>query len=324
MRRFSQLTRWLLLLGAAFGFVTGCERTPEPPLRIGTLVWPGYEPLFLARSLGYYDDRRVKLVEFSSPAEMLLAFENHAIEGVTSTLDDVLRLASAGQEPRIVLMLDYSHGADVILARPEIADLQALKGRKVGVEVNSLGSFFLTRALETAGLTSEDVQPVPARIADLESGFRQGDFDAVVTYEPYRTRLLAGGARQIFDSTGTPGEIADVLIVRRELAERPTAALRQLSEGWFRALDYLAEHPEDAARRVAPREGVKAAELLASLELIALIGRTENQWLLGGADSPLPQVLQRLADFMVKRELIVRRVDVQPLRSAGVVGPPPP
>lgn len=323
MRRFLQLTRWLLLLGVALSGGAGCERAPEPPLRIGTLVWPGYEPLFLARSLGYYDDRRVKLVEFSSPAEMLLAFENHAIEGVTSTLDDVLRLAHAGQEPRIVLMLDYSHGADVIMARPEVADLAALKGRKVGVETNTLGAFVLTRALETVGLASEDVQPVTARIVELERGFGQGEFDAVVTYEPYRTRLLAGGARQIFDSSSIPGEIADVLIVRRDLAEHPTAALRQLGDGWFRALDYLAQHPEDAARRVAPREGVTPAEFLASLELLALIGRTENQWLLGAADSPLPQVLQRLADFMRKKELIVNRVDVQPLRSASVVGPLP-
>ena len=43
----------------------GCTPDPEPILRVGTNVWPGYEPLYLARDLGYLDES-IRLVEYSS------------------------------------------------------------------------------------------------------------------------------------------------------------------------------------------------------------------------------------------------------------------
>ena len=82
----------------------------------------------------------MQLLEFPTVAEALLAFKNRAIDGLTVTLDDVLRLAQAGHEPRIVLMLDYSDGADVIVTKQTIADIEALRGQRVGVETNSVGS----------------------------------------------------------------------------------------------------------------------------------------------------------------------------------------
>jgi hypothetical protein len=32
-----------------------CVEEPEPPFRVGTNFWPGYELFYLARDLGYYD-----------------------------------------------------------------------------------------------------------------------------------------------------------------------------------------------------------------------------------------------------------------------------
>nr|WP_254446599.1 hypothetical protein [Dolichospermum sp. UHCC 0259] len=49
--------------------------------------------------------------------------------------------------------MDISHGADVILGKPEIKDMKALKGKKVGVESSSLGAFFIARALEKNGMS---------------------------------------------------------------------------------------------------------------------------------------------------------------------------
>jgi NitT/TauT family transport system substrate-binding protein len=41
----------------------GCMRQPEAALRIGTNVWIGSEPLYLARDLGHLDSGKVQLVE---------------------------------------------------------------------------------------------------------------------------------------------------------------------------------------------------------------------------------------------------------------------
>ena len=196
-----------------------------PRLRIGTFIFSGYEPLFLARSLGKLDEKRVQLLEFPSSAEALLAFKNEAIDGLTTTLDDVLRLAQASHEPRVVLMIDYSNGADVILAKRGIDDIEGLRGKRVGVETNALGTFMLARALETKGMKFEDVQLISLRVDGIEGAFQQGDVDAAVTYGPFSSRLIARGARLIFDSTALKGEIADALIFRRKIIEPQRLAL---------------------------------------------------------------------------------------------------
>src|SRR6185503_11312983 len=58
-RKLSVLTVLAIVLAAA-----GCVRAPEPALRIGTNVWIGGEPLYLARELGELKPEAVQLVEY--------------------------------------------------------------------------------------------------------------------------------------------------------------------------------------------------------------------------------------------------------------------
>lgn len=316
-----RLARLLQLLGLLFfaGWLAGCVEEPPRRLRVGTVQWPGYEPFFLARSLGYYDERRIQLIEFPSTAEMLLAYRNKAIDAATLTADECLRLAGDGLDPRIVLVLDTSHGGDAVLARPTIPDVAGLRGKKVAVESNALGSYVLGRALESAGLGFEDVQIVSVRVDRLERELTVNNVEAVVAYEPYRSKLLAQNVRPIFDSSQMPGEILATLVVPRALAEQPPVALRELATGWFRALDHLAAQPDDAAERMARREGVTPAQFRASLGLLKLIGREENQRLLSPDAAMLPERLRRIASFMAKTGMLAQEVDPGPLRSDRLV-----
>jgi NitT/TauT family transport system substrate-binding protein len=286
---------------------------------MATYQWPGYEPFFLARALGYFGEREVQLLEFPSAADCILAFKNRVVDAATLTADEAIRLAHTGHEPRMVMLIDFSNGTDVIVAKPEIATLAAVKGRVVGVENNTLGSFFLARALETAGLTSADIKTVNCRADQIDREYAQGRLDAAVTYDPYRRHMLAAGARQIFDSSKLPGEIIDTLVVRRSVAENPPAGLRKLIEAWFQANDAVKADPGGTAERMAPREGVGRAELLESLQGIQLLGRSENQKLLVAADSPLPARLQRLADFLAKSGLLSAAVDTKALLHGKIV-----
>ena len=62
IRRAARLLAPVLVLAAAL-MLGACVRDPEPPLRIGTNVWIGSEPLYLARELGRLDPETVQLVE---------------------------------------------------------------------------------------------------------------------------------------------------------------------------------------------------------------------------------------------------------------------
>lgn len=301
--------------------LAGCVEDPVPRLRIGTFQRPGFEPLFLARSLDYFTDEHVQLVEFPTAAETLLAYRNRAIDGATVTTDEVLRLAAEGQGVRMVLLMDRSMGADVLLATADVADVAALKGRRVAVESNSLGGYILNRALDSAGLTFADVKILSGRVDRAILDLTTAGAEAAVTYEPYRTRITRRGTRPIFDSTQLPNEIADVLIVPTALAEQPPAALRELTAGWFHALDYLATHDDDAMTRMAPREGMTPEHFREVLRLVEFAGLTENHRQLGAPASPLAGGMRNMMNFMLKTDMLPHAVDPLQLRSARALPP---
>ncbi|WP_191965634.1 ABC transporter substrate-binding protein [Oryzomonas sagensis] len=294
-----------LCLPWLFG-MTGCRREAPAPLQVATNVWPGYEPLYLARSLGYYPDSAVRFHEMTTATDVLKAFRNHAVDVAALTLDEALLLVQDGIDVRILLIADISHGADAIMARPAIGTVRDLKGKRVGVESMALGAYVLTRALDQAGLTPRDVTVVPVPVQEHEHAYSAGDIDAVVTFEPARTRLLALGAHSIFDSRRIPNEVIDVVVVRADMLQSRPGQVKTLEEGWFKALAYLRANPADAASIMGKREGLTAGQFKASLGGLAIPDRDENQRLLSGALLP---PAKRLADVMLRGKLLDRPVD---------------
>ena len=55
-------------------------------------------------------------------AKCLRAFRNQAIDGMVISLDELFGLAVDGLQPRIILVVDVSHGADVVVGRRRHAD----------------------------------------------------------------------------------------------------------------------------------------------------------------------------------------------------------
>ena len=207
------------------------SREPETALRIGTNVWIGSEPLYLARELGHLDPAVVQLVEYPSASEVLRAYRNQAIDGMVISLDELFGLAVDGLQPRIILVVDVSHGADVVVGRRGMKTMQDLKGKSVAVESGALGAFVLSRALALNGMQASDVNVVHLESNEQPKAFEKGTVDGAVTFDPYRAQFLQAGAATLFDSTQIPGEIVDLLAVRatrhREAAQGdPGAACR--------------------------------------------------------------------------------------------------
>ena len=171
-------------------------REPETALRIGTNVWIGSEPLYLARELGHLDPAAVQLVEYPSASEVLRAFRNQAIDGMVISLDELFGLAADGLQPRIILVVDVSHGADVVVGRRGMKTMRDLKGKSVAVESGALGAFVLSRALALNGMQASDVNVVHLESNEQPSAFEKGQVDGAVTFDPYRAQFLQGRRRR--------------------------------------------------------------------------------------------------------------------------------
>jgi NitT/TauT family transport system substrate-binding protein len=301
---------WIVLAIALAGPLAGCIQPAEAPLRIGTNVWIGSEPLYLARELGYLDSKAVQLVEYPSATEVLRAFRNQAIDGMVITLDELFPLAIDGLSPRIVLVVDVSHGADVVVGRPWMQTMRDLKGKRVAVESGALGAYVLSRALALSGMQAADVEIVHLESNEQPSAFKKGLVDGAVTFDPYRRQLLAAGATTLFDSTRMPGEIVDLLAVRANVLQEQKKAVQMLLAGWFKAIDYFKRNPQDAARRMGVRQQTSGEQFLQSMRGLHIPSREENLKMLGGDEPSLVMSGGRLMDLMLDAKLLRAGVSI--------------
>jgi len=312
-----------LACGALLLGPSACVREPQM-LRIGTNVWIGSEPLYLARELGYLDPKAIQLVEYPSASEVLRAFRNMAIDGMVISLDELLGLAADGLQPRVVLVVDVSHGADAVVGRSGMRSMKDLKGKRVAVEGGALGAYVLSRALAKNGMRASDVKVVHLESNEQPVAFEKGQVDGAVTFDPYRDQLLRAGAKTLFDSTQIPGEIVDLVAVRANVLERQPKAVDSLLVGWLKAIDYLGREPLDAARRMGIRQQTTGEQFLKALQGLHIPSRAENLRMLGGDKPELAVSGRRLMELMLEAKLLRASVEIDGLLAPAPLANLPP
>lgn len=284
-------------------------------MTIASQVWPGYELMFLARQEGWLPAQDLRLLETASATASLAALADHRADGAALTLDEVLRARSAGIALNIVLVFDISAGADMLLARPEIHGLADLAGKRIGVEQSALGALMLHKILAAASLSKSAVTPVPVNVDGHLETWHQGKLDALITYEPTASRLLAEGARRLYDSREMPDTIFDVLAIKPEAVARHPEALAALVAGHFRALQHLRHNPQDAAHRMAARMTIPAGEVLAAYRGLELPDLHANRYLLDDGESRLLAAARELLQVMQATGLLSKAVSLTDLVS---------
>jgi ABC-type nitrate/sulfonate/bicarbonate transport system substrate-binding protein len=101
--------------------IVACDKTPQPPLAFGASAWPGYEPVYLARELGYLKEANLRLDEYKAPQETEDAFRSRKIHLAALTLDRALLLRRDIPDLKIILLFDAapSKRMDVMVTRDE-------------------------------------------------------------------------------------------------------------------------------------------------------------------------------------------------------------
>lgn len=302
------LLRTFVLFCALLG--AGCNQNSEPTLRIGTGVWPGYEPLYLARELGYLDSNRIRLIEYTSTSQVLKAYRNELIDAAAVTLDEAISLQAAGEDVRVVLVMDVSDGADALVARADIQRLEDLEGQRIGVEHSAVGAYLISRIIEKAELDQSQLQIVPLEVNRHLRAFLDGEVDAVVTFEPVRSRLLDAGGRILFDSSQIPGEIVDVLIVRADGLAGLGNQVDYLQQAWFKVIMQIAKSPQSHLASLNSRLRLDEKDVSAVFSAIHFPDRADNQRMLSAdGKNNLLQLSHDMFKLMYEHHLIKTRVN---------------
>ncbi len=194
---------------------------------------------------------------------------------MATTLIELLQAHEHGRLAQVVLMTDFSNGSDVVLVRKGINSLADLKGKRIGVESESLSEFVVARALEKAGLSLDDVKLVGISQLNIPTALLSGEIDATHTYPPYSTELMKHTDKvvKLMDSTEIPGEIVDILSVDPDIIAHRMDDMKAIRRAWDKTVAYARAQPEEANKIMAEMEGITPrdfAEALAGAKILSL------------------------------------------------------
>lgn len=266
----------LTVLALVVALWAGALLVPTPtqpePLRVAVGLWPGAEPLVLAREAGELDPRRINLVEINWTSAAMRAVGNRVVDAAVMSLEEVILQIRQGYPLKVVMITDISRGADVLMTNEKIQSIQDLKGTRIGYEPRTSGAWLLRKALQNANLKLTDVQPVPLNPSEVDEIFTELTLDGVVLAEPWGEKLEEMHLSKIYDSSHDGSAIVRVLAVHPEAVIEHRQELLELLRLHFRWNARLYEegpHMEPVLRR----EGLKLdvfREVLSRLELVSL------------------------------------------------------
>lgn len=249
-----------------------------------------------------------------SASDVLNAFRNGHIDCASLTLDESYLLLEEGYDIKILFIMDISHGADVILAKPEITSITDLKGKKIAVEHMAVGAYLLERALENSDISIQDLTIVPTEVSGHEKAYLSGEADAVVTFEPTRTRLLSKGAVQLFDSKQIPNEIFDVFIIRSELLESKPQLLKKTVNIWYKSLEHFRPGSKTMFQFTGKRLNLSPSQLSEALRGIKFPGKKENASILSDNFKEPAEMISKLmlTNSLLKEEVYPENLLIRP------------
>ncbi|MBI2193920.1 MAG: ABC transporter substrate-binding protein [Planctomycetes bacterium] len=154
---------------------------------------------------------------------------------------------------------DIAPGFEGLVARPGIARISDLKGKKIGFPFASSVDITCRSLLKLNGLDPDrDVELVNLEVGDVPVAFRAGNVDAALIWEPGFSQLCeVEGVRVLGMDTDTEiykkfGTMTgpDVLILSQAWVDQDRERARRFMSAYFEALEWVRAHREEAAQAV--------------------------------------------------------------------------
>ncbi len=235
-------SRFAASIVAIFSLASFPAASHAEPLKIAYSDWPGWVAWEIAIKKDWFKEEGVD-VQFLwyDYVESMNAYVAGNVDAVCMTNGDALVTGATGKPSVGILINDYSNGNDMLVARPGIASIADLKGKKIGVEVGFVAHLLALKALESAGLTADDVEWVNTPTNETPQVLASGAVDAIAAWQPNSGQALKtlSGSKPLFTSANAPGIIYDLLFVSSESLEKRRDDWQKVTKVWYRIVEYL-------------------------------------------------------------------------------------
>lgn len=277
-------------------------------LRIG--YQKGSIALVLAKEHGLLEKRfvqtQVKWIEFPAGPQMLEALNVGALD-VASTGDiPPLFAQTAGADLVYIGAEPPKPTAETILVHNNspLHSVADLKGKKVAFQKGSSSHNLILRALNKAGLSYQDIQPVYLPPADARAAFEQGNVDAWAIWEPYSSLALSQSPSRVLANGEGLGLSGPMYTARRDYAQANGDFIHDV-------LDELS-----AAEALTRSQRENSLNLLTSsiglpTEVIARYMDNRPPSPILPIDEPIIQAQQATADLFYQNRLLPKPIEVK-------------
>ena len=240
------------------------------PLKVGYSDWLGYTVLEIGKQKDWFKEAgvEVELIWFDYLAS-LDAFSAGKIDGVCTVATDALVSGANGTKSKIIALLDYTEGGDMIIGKPGVESIKDLKGQKVGLELTLVEHLLLLKALEVNGMKQSDVELVNTPTNETPQTLASGKVAAVGAWYPIAGQALKAvpGSKPLFTSADAKGLIYDVLSVNPTSFAKNKEAWSKFVSVYYKCVDYILDPKtrEEGSKIMAAKAGADAAEYFKAL-----------------------------------------------------------
>jgi NitT/TauT family transport system substrate-binding protein len=273
----------------ALGGIGGPASAAEP-LKIYGFPWIGWAPLYVAEEKGFFKGEDIEVdvdsMEWKSPQEGFDLLAGKQMDGRSASLDESALYWRPEAPFSVILVTEISSGGDGVLVRSDrnIGSVEDLRAKKIGLRLNTPSHFLLNYLLQQKGMSEEDVSLVDLSAEHAASAVVAGDVDAAVTWSPYLAKAAEDlNVEVLITSKDTPGLIAGVLVMRKDVLDSNPQACQGLVRAWNKAVEYQNANPDEAAAIMAKGLGYGTPDdIKADLAGIVLQGKEGNAQLFAG------------------------------------------
>lgn len=296
------LTGLTLALGAPVAAQAG------ETIHIGTADWIGYAPFYVAADKGLFKKYGIDVVlqDFADPAQMPAALESGAIQGNMYTYDQVITLVANGHDYKVVMPIDYSNGADALIAPKSITSVAQLKGQKVAYPFATCDNLLVVYALASVGLGEADIQGVDTTPDNVPAALLSGAL-AGATYEPNITKVLkmdgGPGFHTLYTSRTAPGLITDVLYFGKDYIAKNPAVVSAVIHGYLDGMAFMKSNPDEANQIIGKHLSSSVDDVKAQFDGVHNIPQSEMAQYFTPRQDALSLFTsgKLIADILVKR-----------------------
>ncbi len=314
---------------------TGSDETNAINCRIN--VWVGCAPGLVANggldtaagSIYANSGLKVSFKIIDDWTEGASALATGNVDVMLTTADvwakDQAQLADKGFNGKAFFMVDWSRGADGLIARQGLGDLESLAGKTIAYAPYTPSHFLLWNGLKNSGLSTSQRNEILAKAIHTKDGiepatlFVQQKVDAAVAWEPDMGDAVGkrAGSKKIYDTKVASKLIADILVVSDKFAAKNPGTLVKFVEGWLKGVASIKEDPARAYNLLGSIKDMNIPTDLAKtmLEGVLLTDYAANMDFFNGkgdGDSDYAIIFRSAQEMYKEARMIKKSTDPKP------------